>query len=214
MLMEVKAINNDVTQWEYPALKIKTHRLLLRPWRDEDLPAFAKMNQDSRVMEFFPTLLDRQQSDSLAMKIQQRINDQGWGMWAVEIPGEASFIGFTGLNKLSNDLPFAPGVEIGWRLSRDFWGKGYASEAALAALEIGFLQMKLREIVAFTAEHNLRSRAVMSRIGLGYAGEKFEHPGVPPGHSLRTHVLYRIENPFSNAAASEPELEYQPKNAE
>lgn len=193
-LMEAKAIKNDASQREYPALKIKTQRLLLRPWRDEDLPAFAKMNQDSRVMEFFPAVLDRQQSDSLAMKIRQRINDQGWGMWAVEIPGEASFIGFTGLNKLSNDLSFAPGVEIGWRLSRDFWGKGYATEAAIAALEIGFLQLKLREIVAFTAEHNLRSRAVMSRIGLSYSDEKFEHPGVPPGHSLRTHVLYRIKN--------------------
>jgi RimJ/RimL family protein N-acetyltransferase len=214
MLMEAKAIKNDVSQRECPALKIKTQRLLLRPWRDEDLPAFAKMNQDSLVMEFFPALLDRQQSDSVAKKIRQQLDDQGWGFWAVEIPGEASFIGFTGLNKLSNDLPFAPGVEIGWRLSRDFWGKGYASEAALAALETGFLQMKLREIVAFTAEHNLRSRAVMSRIGLCYAGEKFQHPGVSPGHSLRTHVLYRIKNPFSTAAAGESELECQPKNAE
>jgi len=214
MLMEAKAIKNDVSQRECPALKIKTQRLLLRPWRDEDLPAFAKMNQDSRVMEFFPAILDRQQSDSVAKKIRQQLDDQGWGFWAVEIPGEASFIGFTGLNKLSNDLPFAPGVEIGWRLSRDFWGKGYASEAALAALETGFLQMKLREIVAFTAEHNLRSRAVMSRIGLCYAGEKFEHPGVSPGHSLRTHVLYRIKNPFSTAATGESELECQPKNSE
>ena len=106
-LMEAQAIKNDASQREYPALKIKTHRLLLRPWRDEDLPAFAEMNQDSRVMEFFPTVLDRQQSDSVAMKIRQRLDDQGWGFWAVEIPGEASFIGFTGLNKLSNDLPCA-----------------------------------------------------------------------------------------------------------
>ncbi len=89
-----------------------------------------------------------------------------------------------GLNKLRDDLPFALGVEIGWRLSRDFWGKGYASEAAIAALEIGFRQLKLRKIVAFTAEHNLRSRAVMRRIGLGYLSEKFEHPGLLPGHSL------------------------------
>ncbi len=194
MLIKADAINSGVSQRENQSLKINTQRLLLRPWRDEDLPAFADMNQDPRVMEFFPAMLDRQQSDSVAMNIRQRMDDQGWGFWAVEIPGEVSFIGFTGLNKLSDDLPFAPGVEIGWRLSRDFWGKGYASEAAFAALEIGFRQLRLREIVAFTAEHNLRSRAVMSRIGLGYSDEKFEHPGVPPGHSLRTHVLYRIKN--------------------
>jgi RimJ/RimL family protein N-acetyltransferase len=214
MLMEAHAINSGVSQRENQSLKINTQRLLLRPWRDEDLPAFADMNQDPRVMEFFPAVLDRQQSDSLAMKIRQEMDDQGWGFWAVEMPGKVSFIGFMGLGKVGDDLPFAPGVEIGWRLSRDFWGKGYASEAALAALEIGFLQLKLREIVAFTAEHNLRSRALMSRIGLNYSDEKFEHPGVPPGHSLRTHVLYRIKNPFSTAAAGTPEAECRLQNAE
>lgn len=186
-------------------MEIKTQRLLLRPWRDEDLPAFAEMNQDPRVMEFFPALLDRQQSDSLAMKIRQQIDELGWGFWAVEIPGEVSFIGFTGLHKLSNDLPFAPGVEIGWRLSRDFWGKGYASEAAHAALEIGFLQLRLLEIVSFTAEQNLRSRAVMDRIGLTFRGEKFEHPAISTGHPLRRHVLYRIEHSLSKIPADESE---------
>ncbi len=101
MLMEAQAINNDVNHRECQASKIKARRLLLRLWRDEDLPALAKMNQDSRVMEFFPAILDRQQSASVAKKIRQQLDDQGWGFWAVEIPGEASFIGFTGLNKLS-----------------------------------------------------------------------------------------------------------------
>lgn len=203
--METETIRNGISQQEYLALKIKTRRLLLRPWRDDDLPGFAEMNQDPRVMEFFPALLDRQQSDVLAMKIRQRIDEQGWGFWAVEIPGEVSFIGFTGLNKLSSDLPFAPGVEIGWRLSRDFWGKGYASEAAHAALEMGCIQLKLHEIVAFTAEQNLRSRAVMHCIGLTYRGEKFEHPALSAGHPSRRHVLYRIKNSFSKIPADESE---------
>lgn len=149
-------------------------------------------------MEFFPAVLDSEKSDALAAKIRQKIEDQGWGFWALEIPGEG-FIGFTGLNQLREDLPFAPGVEIGWRLARDFWGRGYATEAALAALEAGFLRLKLREIVAFTAEQNLRSRAVMARIGLRRTDETFEHPGIAPGHPLRRHVLYRSTNPFNPA---------------
>jgi RimJ/RimL family protein N-acetyltransferase len=205
MLPGPEAIRSGVSRKEYLTVKIKTQRLLLRPWRDEDLPAFAEMNQDPRVMEFFPDLLDRQQSDAMAMKIRQQIDEQGWGFWAVEIPGEVNFIGFTGLHKLSNDFPFAPGVEIGWRLSRDFWGMGYASEAAHAALDMGFLQLKLPEIVAFTAEQNVRSRAVMRRIGLTDRDEKFEHPAISAGHPLRRHVLCRIKNPFSKTVAEESE---------
>ncbi len=182
-------------------MEIRTRRLLLRPWRDEDFHPFAVMNADSQVMKFFPTVLEREQSDALAAEIRRRMDDQGWGFWAVEIPGEARFVGFTGLNKLSKDLPFAPGIEIGWRLAHRFWGKGYASEAAQAALELGFLQLHLPEIVAFTAIQNLRSRAVMSRIGIVFEGEHFEHPGIAPGHPLREHVLYRIKNPFT---ASQP----------
>lgn len=178
-------------------MEIRTGRLLLRPWLDEDFQSFAALNGDSRVMEFFPAVLDRDQSNALTKEIQRRIDEQGWGFWAVEIPGEARFIGFTGLNKLGKDLPFAPGVEIGWRLARDFWGKGYASEAAQAALQTGFRELGLQEIVAFTAIQNLRSRAVMSRIGMVFEGEIFEHPGIAPGHPLRKHVLYRKQNPLT-----------------
>jgi RimJ/RimL family protein N-acetyltransferase len=106
MLMESDAINSGVSQRENQSLKINTQRLLLRPWRDEDLPAFADMNQDPRVMEFFPAMLDRQQSDSVGMNIRQRMDDQGWGSWAVEIPGEVSFIRFTGLNKLGKSFTY------------------------------------------------------------------------------------------------------------
>lgn len=183
------------------SLEIRTRRLLLRPWRPEDFQPFAAMNEDLRVMEFFPTVLDRERSDALAVEIQKHIDEHGWGFWAVEIPGEVRFAGFTGLNKLREDLPFAPGIEIGWRLARNFWDKGYASEAAQAVLETGFRRLCLQEIVAFTAVQNVRSRAVMSRIGMVYEGETFEHPGIAPGHPLKMHVLYRIKNSFTASPA-------------
>ncbi len=178
-------------------VEIRTRRLLLRPWRESDLQPFAAMNQDPEVMKFFPVVLDRKQSDRLAEEIQRRIDDQGWGFWVVEIPGEAPFIGFTGLNTVREELPFAPGVEIGWRLSRKFRGNGYASEAAPAALETGFRQLRLQEIVAFTASENRRSRAEMERIGMVFENETFDQPVVAPGHPLRKHVLYRMKNPVT-----------------
>ena len=148
-------------------------------------------------MEFFPSLLDRQQSDDLAATIRRLIKQRGWGFWAIEIPEIANFIGFAGLHIPRDDLPFSPCTEIGWRLAFEFWGKGYASEAAQAVLELGFKNLGLAEIVSFTAASNRRSRAVMARIGMRHAGECFEHPGITPGHPLSLHVLYRINNPFT-----------------
>ncbi len=148
-------------------------------------------------MAFFPTTLDRQQSDELAIEIQRRMNDQGWGLCAIEIPGEARFIGFTGLNRLRDEFPFATAVEVGWRLAHDFWGKGYASEAARAVVDTGFMQLHLQQIVAFTAVPKLRSQAVMKLIGMVFEGETFEHPGIAPGHPLRKHRRYRINHPVT-----------------
>lgn len=171
---------------------LETTRLRLRPWRPEDREPFARLNADPRVMEYFPAPLEREESDTLAARIEARMDEQGWGFWALERKADATFIGFTGLNRPTVKLPCAPCIEIGWRLAHGAWGQGYASEAARAALRFGFEPLGLDEIVAFTAEGNLRSLAVMERIGMRPRGG-FEHPALPPGHALRAHRLYALE---------------------
>jgi RimJ/RimL family protein N-acetyltransferase len=173
------------------AAEIRTERLLLRSWRQGDREPFAALNADPKVMAFFPAPLSRAESDALMERIQAGIETRGWGFWALEVPGQHPFIGFVGLS-VPEGLPCSPYVEIGWRLARAHWGRGYASEAARAALRFGFERLGLPEIVAFTAEGNRRSRALMERIGMRRdEGGDFEHPRVPVGHPLRWHVLYR-----------------------
>jgi RimJ/RimL family protein N-acetyltransferase len=172
---------------------LRTDRLLLRPWCEADLGAFAALNADPAVMEYLPKLLEAEESDALAARIRDLFRQQGYGRWAVEVPGTASFIGFVGLQAVSFEVPFAPCVEIGWRLAREHWGKGYATEAARASIQYGFEQLGLEEIVSFTVPMNTRSQAVMERIGMTRsADEDFDHPILPEGHRLRRHVLYRI----------------------
>lgn len=173
-------------------IEIKTERLHLRQWRASDHEPFARLNADARVMAFFPRPLDRSESDALADRLQSLIAEQGWGLWAVELLDSKEFIGFVGLHIPAPELPFSPCVEIGWRLAYPYWGKGYASEAARAALRVAFEMLGLTEIVAFTAMQNLRSQHVMSRLGMHKAIESFEHPNVPLSSPLRTHCLYRL----------------------
>ncbi|WP_223879709.1 GNAT family N-acetyltransferase [Dechloromonas sp. CZR5] len=172
-------------------IQLETSRLRLRPWRDEDLAPFAALNADAQVMAHFPATLDRAESDVLAARCQSLIEAQGWGFWATEIKASGDFIGFVGLHRPIAELPFSPCVEIGWRLARPFWGQGYASEAARAALSFAFNDLALAEVVAFTSLENRRSQAVMERLGMRRA-ENFEHPAQPPGHPLREHCLYRL----------------------
>jgi RimJ/RimL family protein N-acetyltransferase len=174
---------------------IDTARLRLRQWRDTDLAPFARMNADARVMEHFPAPLDRAASDAVAGRLRAEIAERGYGLWAAELRETGDFIGFTGLRIPAVPLPIGPCVEIGWRLAADHWGQGYASEAARAALAYGFGTLGLDEIVSFTALPNVRSQAVMQRIGMTHRGEVFEHPGVAPGHPLRPHCLYRLARP-------------------
>jgi ribosomal-protein-alanine N-acetyltransferase len=181
---------------------IVTPRLELRPWRDEDLPVFAAMNADPIVMEFFPKPLDRAESDAMVGRIRGHFERRGFGLWAVEVPGVIDFIGFVGLVVPGFEAHFTPCVEIGWRLAREHWGQGYATEAARAALEFGFRRLALEEIVSFTTTANLRSRRVMERIGMTrLPDDDFDHPALPEGHRLRRHILYRI----TRAAALPPE---------
>jgi RimJ/RimL family protein N-acetyltransferase len=172
---------------------LTTDRLRLRRWRDTDLPAFAALNADPRVMEFMPNILSREESDAMAERIAAAIEHDRFGLWAVEVPGVAEFIGFVGLSRPKFEAHFTPCVEIGWRLAYEFWGRGYATEAAAAALQDGFGRLALNEIVSFTTVANERSRRVMERLGMTYtAAEDFDHPNLPEGHPIRPHVLYRL----------------------
>ncbi len=175
---------------------LKTERLVLRQWREDDLELFARMNADPRVMEYFPATLSKEESDQMAKRMEMKIAERGWGWWAVSVPGVAEFIGFIGLNNVDKSnlaAHFTPAIEIGWRLAFDYWGKGYATEGAKAALSYGFETLDLSEIVSFTAVENMRSRRVMERIGMHHnPSDDFEHPKLPEGHPLRKHVLYRL----------------------
>lgn len=170
----------------------ETKRLKLRSWRASDLEGFAALNADPETMKYFPATLDRLANDAMATRFQSLIDEFGWGFWAVEEKESGAFIGFVGLNKPSAELPFSPCVEIGWRLSRDFWGKGYATEAANAALSFGFEHLSLEEIVSFTALSNQRSQKVMERLFMQRDPNDFDHPSLPLGHPLRRHCLYRL----------------------
>lgn len=170
---------------------LTTERLILRQWSKEDLEPFAQLNGNPQVMEFFPALLTQLQSDALAVRFKTGIELSGWGMWAATLKKPDVFIGFIGLLQVDPPYPFAPAVEVGWRLLPAYWGQGLATEGALASLHFGFTTLALSEIVSMTAVQNTRSRHVMERIGMHFSGE-FDHPKLPPESPLRRHVLYRI----------------------
>jgi RimJ/RimL family protein N-acetyltransferase len=173
-------------------VEFETPRLRLRQWRDSDREPFAAMNADPAVMEFFAAPQSRAASDTSIDAWQSQFASRGWSNWAAELIESGQFIGFVGLSVPRRVLPFSPCVEIGWRLARPHWGKGLATEAARAALGVGFERIALTEIVSFTAVGNHKSRAVMERIGMHDANAEFEYPGIPEGHPLRMHCLYRI----------------------
>lgn len=178
-------------------MTINTKRLILRPWTEEDLEPFAKLNADARVREYFPGLLSREESDASVKLASEHIQRCGWGFWAASLLETGEFIGFIGLEDVYFSAPFnksAPAVEIGWRLAFNHWGKGYATEGALAALKYGYEILGLQEIVSFTAVANQRSRNVMEKIGMHHRPEDdFDHPKLAEGHPLRRHVLYRLK---------------------
>jgi RimJ/RimL family protein N-acetyltransferase len=174
-------------------IELRTERLLLRPWRDDDLEPFASLNADPRVMRHFPSVLTRAESDALAERIRAGLERDGLGLLAAETRDEARFIGFVGLARPKLSMPFSPCVEIGWRLAAEHWNQGYATEAARECVRWAFEDLGLDELVSFTAADNAASRRVMEKLGMRRdAGEDFDHPGLPAGHRLRRHVLYRL----------------------
>jgi RimJ/RimL family protein N-acetyltransferase len=172
-------------------LTIHTERLVMRRWRDSDRAPFAALNADPEVMRYFPSTLDRADSDRSIDRFERRLDEQGYGLWALEFRGTGEFIGFTGLNPMPEGVPGAGDQEIGWRLARHAWHNGYATEAARAALDVALNRVGLPVVWSMTAVLNRPSRAVMERLGMVRHG-LFDHPTVEVGHRLRPHVVYRI----------------------
>ncbi|MDC0598297.1 GNAT family N-acetyltransferase [Gammaproteobacteria bacterium] len=173
-------------------MSIETARLKLRQWLPSDKIPFARLNSNPEVMKFFPQTLSQTESDAFIQKVSASIAENGWGFWAVEIKATNEFIGFVGLNQPSADLPFNPCIEIGWRLAQEYWGNGYATEAAQAALNFAFKTLPLEEVLAFTPVSNQASKAVMHRINMTDTAQNFLHPSLPKGHALQEHVLFKI----------------------
>jgi RimJ/RimL family protein N-acetyltransferase len=175
--------------------ELRTRRLVLRRWRESDRDAFFALNSDPAVMATIGPVMSRAESDAFMNRIEQRFGERPFGLWCIDLDGEA--IGFTGLV-----VPwFRDGVEVGWRIRSEFWGHGYAPEAATECLRYGFDEVGLDEVISFTAATNTKSMRVMEKVGLTRdpAGD-FEHPGVPEGSPLRPHVLYRIDRERYGAA--------------
>lgn len=175
---------------------IETARLRLRDWRDEDTAPFAALNADQTAMQFVPGVLTADETAAMVERIRAHFAANGFGLWAVEVSGVAPFIGYVGLQMVTFEAHFTPAVEIGWRLAPAHWGKGYATEAAAAALRFGFENLNLDQIVSFTVPANKASWSVMERIGMPRdLGGDFDHPRLAEGHPLRRHILYRKRRP-------------------
>ena len=170
---------------------IETDRLILRSWKSEDLPLFTEMNKDARVMRYFPAILTDEQTESFYNRIQSEFERNGWGLYAVELKSNGTFIGYVGLHEIGFDADFTPGVEIGWRLATDFHNQGLATEAAKEVLKLA-RQYGLQRLYSFTTKQNAPSERVMQKIGMTKVGE-FEHPNLSTDSPLRTHVLYQID---------------------
>lgn len=176
---------------------ITTERLILRPWKDEDFLPYSEMNADPRVREFFTSVHTREESDSEMRRLQAAYERDGFCMFAAELIATGELVGAIGLVTMTFAVPSVtqPAVEIGWRLSHKYWGRGLATEGARASLHYAFETLKLREIAAITVPANLRSRRVMEKIGMKHYPElDFDHPRILEGHPLRRHVLYALKN--------------------
>lgn len=177
-----------------PSVGPSTERLLLRRWRDDDRAPFAALNADAEVMAHFVAPLSRAESDAfLDDRVLPHFTEHGYGMWAVERRSDGRFLGTVGLMWQTFPAAFTPALEVGWRLARHAWGHGYATEAARASLAYAFAATDVPEVVSMTAPANVRSIAVMERLGMTRdPADDFEHPRVPQGHRLRVHVLHRV----------------------
>jgi RimJ/RimL family protein N-acetyltransferase len=173
-------------------IAVQTERVILRQWRPEDRPLFAAINADAQVMKYFPSTLSKAQSDALVDRVSNDISVSGWGFWAAERVDTAEFIGFVGINYSADGLPFAPCVDIGWRLGSQHWGQGFATEAAHGAMAFAFTHANVEKLVSMTSLANTASERVMQKLGMIKLPKTFLHPKIAQGHLLQEHVLYEL----------------------
>lgn len=170
---------------------IETDRLILRDWKENDLELFRALNADDKVMEYFPNTLAKEETDNFYHLIKQEIKDSGYGLYAAEVKATGEFIGLIGLHKATFEADFTPCIEVGWRLKKEAWGNGYATEGAKACIQYAFMELGVKEVYSFTATINHRSENVMKKAGMKYV-KNFNHPKLPLEHRLCEHVLYHI----------------------
>jgi ribosomal-protein-alanine N-acetyltransferase len=182
---------------------LETARLRLRAWRDADIEPWVAMGADPRVMEFFPSVITPERAKEQAARMRELLERDGYGWWILEEIGGAPFVGAIALQDVPFEAPFTPAMEVGWRLLPAFWGRGYATEGARAALDLAFDVLGRSEVVAMTARRNLPSQRVMQRLGMTYdPADDFDNPRIEPGHPLRPHVLYRLRASMHVAASA------------
>jgi ribosomal-protein-alanine N-acetyltransferase len=175
---------------------LETERLLLRRWIESDREPFAALNANPRVMEFFPSVLTRQESDDFIIRTEAHFDIHGFGLFATELKADHTFVGFIGLHVATFQAHFTPCVEIGWRIAEEYWGRGIATEGSREVIRFAFDRLRLDSLVSFTSPENVASRKVMEKLGMTHnPAEDFDHPRLPEGHRLRRQVLYRLQRP-------------------
>ena len=176
------------------APELRTERLRLRGWADGDLDPYAALNADPEVAQFLAMPLDRAGSAAMIERIRAHWRSNGFGLFAVERLEDGALLGFAGVTTLAWAPDPVP--EIGWRLARHAWGKGYATEAARETMRFAFADLQMAELVSYTHVDNVRSRRVMEKLGMARrdpsAPYDFLHPRLPDGHPLRPSVTYRL----------------------
>ncbi|MGO2509144.1 MAG: GNAT family N-acetyltransferase [Vibrio hibernica] len=173
-------------------ITLTTERLILRPWKETDLDSLIKLNQDPEVMRFFPSVLSEHETQEMFNRVTSLFDINGWGFWLAEHKDTHEFIGLIGLNKVELDIPYAPFMEVGWRVAKDHWGKEYAPEGARAAIKFAFDELDQAAVYAFTAKQNAPSQRVMQKIGMVNTRNDFDHPKLEAGDILQRHCLYKI----------------------
>ena len=174
---------------------IETDRLILRAFREEDRAPLAAINGDPRVGGWLGGAIDRTASDALLDRLNAEIARDGFGFFAAERKADGRLVGMIGI-RAQKDAPPAPCLELGWRLAVEAQGQGYATEGARALLNWGFATQGNDEILAWTAASNLRSQAVMRRIGMDPdPARDFDHPALAEDHPLRRHVVFVAKRP-------------------
>lgn len=186
---------------------LETSRLLLRDWEEADLEPFSRLNADEQVMRYFPKTLSPEETHGFYQSIVAEFKECGFGLYAVEVKERKEFIGFIGFHRPTFESDFTPCVEIGWRLKKEAWGKGYATEGATACLQLGFNQLGFDEVYSFTATINTPSQNVMTKIGMSYL-KLFDHPRVEKDSPLCKHVLYHVGK-RQIRTSSEPIVKFQ-----